>query len=58
VDTAGTPSVQYGYDDGAAGGVAQYVRLANITYPSGRKLDYNYAAGKEKVPATEFDKVR
>ena len=46
VDTSSTPptpSVQYTYDDGAgATGVAQYVRLSTVTYPSQEVLQYTY----------------
>ena len=39
---ANTLFVQYDYDDGATGGVAQYVRLAEVTYPNGREVQYGY----------------
>ena len=38
----GSPSVYYEYDDGAVGGVAKYVRLADVLYPNGREVDYGY----------------
>jgi RHS repeat-associated protein len=34
--------VQYDYEDGAAGGVAKYVRLEEVTYPNGREVQYGY----------------
>ena len=37
-----TPSVQYTYADGAAGGVAKYVRLTDVIYPNGRDVQYGY----------------
>ena len=44
------PSVQYDYADGAGGsGVAQYVRLSDVVYPNGRKVDYNYATGVDSI---------
>ncbi|HYW78279.1 MAG TPA: hypothetical protein VE890_01840, partial [Thermoguttaceae bacterium] len=42
VDTQSTLSVQYTYDDGASGNVAKYVRLAEVTYPNGREVNYDY----------------
>ena len=48
VDTGSTPAVQYVYDDGAVGSVAQYVRLCDVIYPaspgssSGRDVHYGY----------------
>jgi RHS repeat-associated protein len=40
-----TPSVQYQYDDGAAGtGVAQYVRQTDLIYPNGRDVTYGYGS--------------
>ena len=50
----GTPSVQYGYDDGyetssETSRPASYVRLKSVTYPNGREIDYNYAAGVDNV---------
>ena len=39
---ANTLFVQYDYDDGATAGVAQYVRLAEVTYPNGREVQYGY----------------
>ena len=41
---ANTPFVEYTYDDGASGGVAKYVRLSQVTYPSGRQVQYGYGA--------------
>jgi RHS repeat-associated protein len=45
---ANTLFVQYDYADGATGGVAKYVRLDEVTYPSGspngREVHYNYGA--------------
>ena len=37
-----TPYVDYLYDDGGSGGIAQYVRLDKVTYPDGREVNYNY----------------
>ena len=34
--------LQYDYADGAAGGVAKYVRLDEVTYPNGREVHYDY----------------
>ncbi|MBN2023788.1 MAG: autotransporter-associated beta strand repeat-containing protein [Pirellulales bacterium] len=42
----GTPSVQYDYADGSVGGVAKYVRLAQVTYPSGREVNYDYGTAQ------------
>ncbi len=42
VDTGSTPSVQYTYQDGAVGGVASYVRLTDMIYPSGRDVSCGY----------------
>jgi len=42
VDTQSTLSVQYTYDDGASGDIAKYVRLAEVTYPNGREVNYDY----------------
>ncbi len=39
---AATLFVQYDYADGATGGVAKYVRLAEVTYPNGREVQYGY----------------
>ncbi len=39
---AATLFVQYDYDDDATAGVAQYVRLAEVTYPNGREVQYGY----------------
>ncbi|NLF07520.1 MAG: hypothetical protein GX594_06005, partial [Pirellulaceae bacterium] len=49
VDMQTTPSVQYAYEDGASGSVAKYVRLSQVTYPNGREVHYDYAAGVEDV---------
>ena len=50
VNTSSTPSVQYTYADGSGGlGVAQFVRPTVVTYPNGRQIDYNYAAGVDSV---------
>jgi RHS repeat-associated protein len=49
VDTSGTPSVQYTYDDGAGtSGAAQYLRLSDVIYPNGREVQYDY--GNEVSP--------
>jgi len=37
-----TLSVDYTYDDGAAGGIAEYVRLTEVEYPNGRDVVTNY----------------
>ena len=37
-----SPSVQYGYSDGATDGVAKYVRLTDLVYPNGRSVHYDY----------------
>ena len=38
-----TPSVVYSYEDGDTGdGIADYVRLSQVTYPDGRQIDYDY----------------
>ena len=42
---ANTLSVKYTYDDGAAGGVAKYVRLSEVEYPDGREVHYLYDTG-------------
>jgi RHS repeat-associated protein len=39
---ANTLLVQYDYEDGAASGVAKYVRLEQVTYPNGREVQYGY----------------
>ncbi|MBO0696925.1 MAG: RHS repeat protein, partial [Zavarzinella sp.] len=44
VNTSTTPSVQYGYSFLPAG-TNNNSRLTSITYPNGRRLDYEYAAG-------------
>ena len=44
VDTSSTPSVQYVYSDGANSGVAGYVRLTDVIYPSGQDIAYGYGA--------------
>jgi RHS repeat-associated protein len=49
VVTGDTPSVQYTYSDGAADGVAAFMRLTQITYPNGRTVNYNYPAGVDAV---------
>jgi RHS repeat-associated protein len=41
-----TPYVDYGYEDGATGGVAKYVRLSQVTYPNGREVQYGYGAAQ------------
>ncbi|NLX57906.1 MAG: hypothetical protein GXY74_02325, partial [Phycisphaerae bacterium] len=53
--TSGTesPKVQYAYEDGASGGVAQYVRLKKVTYPNGREVYYNYANDTDGLTAQE-----
>jgi RHS repeat-associated protein len=43
VNTATSPSVQYGYTLMAGG--ANHSRPTTLTYPNGRVLNYNYAAG-------------
>ena len=43
--TEETPAVIYTYEDGAdVSGNAQYVRLSQVTYPSGREIHYCYEA--------------
>ena len=42
-----TLSVKYTYDDGAAGGVAKYVRLTEVEYPDGREVHYLYDTGMD-----------
>ena len=42
VATSTTPSVKYTYDDGAADGVAAYLRLTDVIYPNGQDVHYNY----------------
>jgi RHS repeat-associated protein len=49
VDTGSTPDVEYAYDDGAAGGVAKYNRLADVVYPNGRTVGYDYASGVDNL---------
>ena len=50
VNTSSTPSVQYTYADGSgSSGVAQFVRPTVLTYPNGRQIDYNYAAGVDSI---------
>ncbi|MBO0697189.1 MAG: RHS repeat protein [Zavarzinella sp.] len=44
VNTSTTPSVQYGYSF-LPSGSNNNSRLTSITYPNGRRLDYEYAAG-------------
>ena len=44
VNTGTTPSVQYGYSF-APSGSTNHSRPTSITYPNGRVLAYNYAAG-------------
>jgi RHS repeat-associated protein len=43
VDLMTTPKVQYAYSEMAGG--ANHSRLVSMTYPNGRVLTYNYAAG-------------
>ena len=43
VDTTTTPKVQYAYSEMAGG--ANHSRLVSMTYPNGRVLAYDYAAG-------------
>jgi RHS repeat-associated protein len=43
VDTSSTPAVRYAYSEMAGG--ANHSRLVSMTYPNGRALSYNYAAG-------------
>src|SRR5581483_109628 len=43
--TAGSPQVQYGYSFSDTPGAPNHSRLTSITYPNGRVLSYNYAAG-------------
>src|SRR5262249_45266670 len=43
VNTGTTPEVQYAYAEMAGG--ANNSRLVSMTYPNGRVLNYNYAAG-------------
>ncbi|MGH9205538.1 MAG: hypothetical protein ACRD1G_03105, partial [Acidimicrobiales bacterium] len=47
VNTSSTPEVQYAYVEGASG--ANNSRLMTITYPNGRVLTYNYAAGVDNT---------
>ena len=51
--TAYTVRVAYTYEDGASGGVAQYNRLACVTYPNGSEVYYCYddasPVGKTRV---------
>ncbi len=46
---AKTPYVQYDYADGATGDEAAYLRLDQVTYPNGRQIGYNYAAGVDSI---------
>ena len=46
-DTFFAPAVQYTYQDGASGSLAAYLRLTDVTYPSGtypsgQEIEYNY----------------
>jgi RHS repeat-associated protein len=43
VDVSTTPKVQYSYSEMAGG--ANHSRLTRMTYPNGRTVHYNYAAG-------------
>ena len=50
VDTSDPPSVEYTYLDGPTTGVAGYLRLSQIAYPSaGSTVNYNYPAGVDAV---------
>ena len=47
VDPSGPAAVQYTYQDGASGSLAAYLRLTDVTYPSGtypsgQEIEYNY----------------
>ena len=47
-----SPKVQYTYVDGASNNLAQYVRLASVTYPSGNTVNYTYGStGLNRVTA-------
>jgi len=37
------------YADGGSGGVAQFMRLADIVYPDGSQINYNYVAGVDSI---------
>jgi RHS repeat-associated protein len=37
-----TPYVEYEYDDGAVNGVARHVRLSEVVYPDGGRVQYGY----------------
>jgi RHS repeat-associated protein len=45
-----TPAVGYGWEDGASGGQAKYVRLASMTYPDNQRTVY-YSYGPNEVGA-------
>ncbi|NLX57968.1 MAG: RHS repeat-associated core domain-containing protein [Phycisphaerae bacterium] len=56
VETSGedeSPKVQYSYEDGESGGVAQYVRLDSVTYPNGEVVYYNYANETDNLNSQE-----
>jgi RHS repeat-associated protein len=47
VNTSSTPSVQYAWNQMAAG--ANNSRLVSMTYPNGRVLNFNYASGVDNT---------
>ncbi len=52
-----SPNVQYAYEDGASGGVAQYVRLDYVTYPAGRVVYYNYPSSGIGAALSRLDNI-
>ena len=56
VNPSSSPAVQYTYADGASGDVAAYLRLEQVTYPSGQEIDYNYGVGST-LPQAAVDAI-
>ena len=53
----GSLAVVYTYDDGASGGVAQYVRLTEVTYPDGSHVFYNYPTSGIGAALNRLDNI-
>ena len=52
-----TPAVVYGYEDGASGGEAGYVRLDKVVYPDGREVYYNYPSSGVGAVLSRLDNI-
>ncbi|MFT3784788.1 MAG: hypothetical protein QM770_01310 [Tepidisphaeraceae bacterium] len=54
----GKPTIYYTYEDGAgAGNAAKYVRLTQVTYPSGRTVYYNYPTSGDGYYLSRLDNI-